>query len=142
MEDIQLHRALKELRIELICAHSSQAKGRVERANQTLQDRLIKELRLRGISSIEDANGYMPEFIREYNKRFAVEPANLEDAHRPLHYDKAGLRRILSVHTHRKLSKNLEFSLNGKTHQIVTKTTGYRVRWTPSVGQFCRKNKL
>lgn len=128
MQDTQLHRALRELRIELICAHSSQAKGRVERANQTLQDRLIKELRLRGISSIEAANAYMPEFIQEYNKRFAVKPASPEDAHRPVHHDKAGLRRILSVQTQRKLSKNLEFSLNGKTHQIVTKSTGYRLR--------------
>lgn len=58
--DTQLHRALRELKIGLICAHSPQAKGRVERANQTLQDRLIKELRLRGISSIEQANAYIP----------------------------------------------------------------------------------
>ena len=70
----QFGRALKELNIELICAHSPQAKGRVERANQTLQDRLTKELRLRGISSLESANAYLPQFIAAYNARFAVAP--------------------------------------------------------------------
>ncbi len=63
----QFGRALKELDIELICAHSPQAKGRVERANQTLQDRLTKELRLRGICSLAAANAYLPEFIAAYN---------------------------------------------------------------------------
>jgi hypothetical protein len=58
-KETQLHRALKELDIELICAHSPQAKGRVERANNTLQNRLVKEMRLRGISSIEAANAYL-----------------------------------------------------------------------------------
>src|ERR1041384_3631432 len=67
----QFGRALKELDIQLICAHSPQAKGRVERANQTLQDRLVKELRLRSICSSEEANAYLPEFIRDYNSRFA-----------------------------------------------------------------------
>lgn len=127
--DTQLHRALKTLGIELICAHSSQAKGRVERANQTLQDRLIKELRLRQISTIETANAYMPEFITEFNKRFSIPPSHPEDAHRPLYHDAVGLKRILSVHTQRKLSKNLEFSLEGITHQILTQTIGYRLRY-------------
>ncbi len=58
-KDTELHRALKDLNIELICAYSSQAKGRVERANQTLQDRLIKEMRLKNISTIEKANVYL-----------------------------------------------------------------------------------
>jgi len=128
MQDTQVHRALRELRIELICAHSSQAKGRVERANKTLQDRLIKEMRLRGISSIEEANLFLPEFIIEYNLRFGVEAFNSEDAHRSVHHNVAALKRILSVQTTRKLSKNLEFSLFGKIYQIKTKTTGYRLR--------------
>ena len=59
-------RVLKELDIELICAHSPQAKGRVERANGTLQDRLIKEMRLRQIRTIEEANEYLPQFMEEY----------------------------------------------------------------------------
>jgi transposase len=66
----QFGRALYELNIDIICANTPQAKGRVERANQTLQDRLVKELRLRGISAVEAANAYAPEFIREFNTRF------------------------------------------------------------------------
>lgn len=128
LQDTQLHRALRELSIELICAHSSQAKGRVERANQTLQDRLIKEMRLKGISSMEEGNRYASEFMADYNKRFSVSAANSQDAHRPLHQEKPVLRRILSVHSQRKLSKNLEISFETKTYQIKTQTTGYRLR--------------
>src|SRR5205085_10363476 len=80
----QFGRAMKELGVELICAHSPQAKGRVERANQTLQDRLVKELRLRSISSVGAANAYLPEFIADFNSRFAVEPRSKQDAHQPL----------------------------------------------------------
>ena len=127
-EDTQLHRALRSLQIELICAHSPQAKGRVERANQTLQDRLVKELRLRGISSIEEANAYLPEFMKAYNERFSIEPKSPEDAHRPLLQDGASLSQILSIHTTRKLSKNLEFSLNCTLYQITTPAMGYRLR--------------
>ncbi len=128
LQDTQVHRALRELRIELICAHSSQAKGRVERANKTLQDRLIKEMRLREISTIEEANLFLPDFILEYNQRFSIEAMSSEDAHRPVHHDLAGLKRILSVQSTRKLTKNLEFSFFGKIYQIKTKTTGYRLR--------------
>lgn len=129
LQDTQFHRALRSLNIELILANSSQAKGRVERANKTLQDRLIKEMRLRGLSTIEAANEFLPEFIKDYNKKFTIEPQNPEDAHRPLHQDTLGLRRILSVQSKRKLSKNLEVSFEGKTYQIKTPTTGYRLRF-------------
>ena len=127
-EPTQLHRALRALQIELICAHSSQAKGRVERANQTLQDRLVKEMRLRGISNIDDANAYAPEFIMGYNKQFGVAPANEQDAHRVVVSESATLKRVLSVQIERKLSKNLEFSLDCRTYQIITTTKGYRLR--------------
>ena len=70
----QFGRALAELNIEILCANSSQAKGRVERVNRTLQDRLVKELRLAGISSIEAANAFLPGFIERFNARFAVAP--------------------------------------------------------------------
>ena len=70
----QYSRALYELNIELICANSSQAKGRVERANLTLQDRLIKEMRLAGINTIEEANAWLPYYIADRNRRFAVSP--------------------------------------------------------------------
>jgi transposase len=71
----QFGRALAELNIEILCAHSSQAKGRVERVNRTLQDRLVKELRLAGISDIEAGNAFLPGFMARFNARFAVAPA-------------------------------------------------------------------
>jgi len=128
LEDTQLHRALRSLSIALICAHSPQAKGRLERANKTLQDRLIKEMRLRNISSMEVANAFIPEFIRGHNERFGVAPQNPEDAHRPLVQKPADLKRVLSIQTERKLTKNLEFSHERQTYQIVRKTTGCRLR--------------
>lgn len=79
----QFGRALHELNIDIICANSPQAKGRVERANKTLQDRLVKELRLKGISTIAGANTYMPAFRADYNDRFGKEPRNPKDMHRP-----------------------------------------------------------
>lgn len=123
----QFGRALKELDIELICAHSPQAKGRVERANQTLQDRLTKELRLRGISSIEAANAYLPEFIEEYNARFAVTARSSESAHRPLQKGE-DLDRVLTLCERRTLSKNLTLSYNNVIYQIKTKRAAYTMR--------------
>lgn len=125
-KETELHRALKDLNIELICAYSSQAKGRVERANQTLQDRLIKEMRLKNISTIEEANTYLPEFIEKYNKKFAVEAENQEDAHRSVHQSDEALKRILSRHHTRKLSKTLEFSFEGLIYQVENLGKGYR----------------
>jgi hypothetical protein len=123
----QFGRAMKELGIELLCAHSPQAKGRVERANQTLQDRLVKELRLRGISSAEEADGYLPEFIADYNRRFAVSPRSAEDAHRPLGAGE-DLGRILSWCEPRVLSKNLTLSYDGRVYQIKTDRAAYTMR--------------
>ena len=80
----QFARAMFDLNIDTICANSPAAKGRVERAHQTLQDRLVKELRLRDISTREAANQYVPEFMADYNRRFAKEPLSAHDAHRPL----------------------------------------------------------
>ena len=72
---------MRELDIELICANSPQAKGRVERANGTLQDRLVKELRLRNINDMETANAFLPTFTTDYNQRFAIEAFDRHDAH-------------------------------------------------------------
>ena len=72
----QFVRAMKELDIKILCANTLQAKGRVERAIQTLQDRLMKEMRLKGIASIEAANQYATEFIADFNDRFAVASQN------------------------------------------------------------------
>src|SRR5664279_6380405 len=80
----QFGRVLSELNIDIICANSPQAKGRVERAFATLQDRLVKELRLAGISTIAAANAWLPGFIADYNDRFGREPVNAKNLHRPL----------------------------------------------------------
>jgi len=80
----QFGRALLALNIDIICANSPQAKGRVERAFSTLQDRLVKELRLAGISSIAAANAWLPGFVAAYNARFGRDPANAKDLHRLL----------------------------------------------------------
>src|SRR5215208_8453258 len=80
----QFGRALAELNIEIICANTASAKGRVERAHATLQDRLVKELRLAGISDLEVANAFLPNFIETYNSKFARAPAHDRDLHRPL----------------------------------------------------------
>jgi transposase len=123
----QFGRALKELEIELICAHSPQAKGRVERANQTLQDRLTKELRLRGLSSLAAANAYLPEFSADYNQRFAVAPRSEESAHRQLAKGE-DLERVLMLCERRTLSKNLTLSYNNVIYQIKTKRAAYTMR--------------
>jgi transposase len=80
----QFGRALHALNIDIICANSSSAKGRVERANKTLQDRLVKELRLAGAATLEDGNALLPAFMADYNARFAKAPANSKDLHRRL----------------------------------------------------------
>jgi transposase len=123
----QFGRAMKELDIELICAHSPQAKGRVERANQTLQDRLTKELRLRGLCSIAAANAYLPEFIHEYNVRFAVTPRCAESAHRQLQKGE-DLDRVLTLCERRTLSKNLTLSYNNVIYQIKPQRQAYTMR--------------
>jgi transposase len=80
----QFGRAMSDLNIDVICANTPAAKGRVERAHQTLQDRLVKELRLRGICTIDEANAYLPKFMDDYNRRFGRVARNDHDAHRPL----------------------------------------------------------
>jgi transposase len=77
-------RALEALAIEIICAHSPQAKGRVERANGTLQDRLVKAMRLEGIATIAEANAFLPSYMERHNARFAKAPFDPRDLHRPL----------------------------------------------------------
>ncbi len=102
----QFGRAMHELNIQTIFAETSQAKGRVERAHSTLQDRLVKEFRLRNISSIEAANAFTDEFIDDYNHRFGKLPRHEYDVHRPLEQDE-DLDTILTIREYRKVSKNL-----------------------------------
>jgi transposase len=102
----QFGRAMSDLNIDIICANSAPAKGRVERANKTLQDRLVKELRLRGISSIDEANEFLPSFMGSHNQRFARAPRSDHDAHRPLMpYD--NLDDVFTWQEERKVSKSL-----------------------------------
>jgi hypothetical protein len=124
----QFTRALKTLDIKPIHANTPQAKGRVERANQTLQDRLVKELRLAGISDIEAANAFLPAFMQDYNRRFAKSPQNPADAHRPVLHSPEELDLILSLHATRKLSKNLTFQFKNREYQLTGQGKGYRLR--------------
>jgi transposase len=102
----QFGRALYELNIQCWCANSSAAKGRVERAHLTLQDRLVKELRLRGIGSLEAANAFAPHFMADYNARFAKPPRSSFDAHRPLRSDE-DLGAIFTWRVQRKVTQAL-----------------------------------
>ena len=110
----QFGRALSELGIEILCANSSQAKGRVERVNRTLQDRLVKELRIEGISTLEAANAYLPGFVARFNERFAVAPARPEDLHRPLERAPAQLDTILAWREQRYVTQQLALSYDSK----------------------------
>ncbi len=102
----QFGRALSALNIDIICANTPAAKGRVERAHLTLQDRLVKELRLREISDVEAANAFVPEFIADYNRRFARVARSEHDAHRPLQ-SSDDLARVFSWQETRLVSKSL-----------------------------------
>lgn len=124
----QFGRALKTLDIEGIPANSPQAKGRVERANQTLQDRLIKEMRLAGVSNMEEGNALLSAYMEKHNSKFAVKPASDEDAHRPLLHRDNELDLIFSIHHRRKLSKNLSLQYNNTVYHIHIKGIGYAMR--------------
>ncbi|WP_425667673.1 ISNCY family transposase [Vibrio tubiashii] len=114
----QYGRVLKELGIELICANSSQAKGRVERANLTLQDRLVKEMRLQGINNIEQANAWLPYFIDDFNRRFAKPAKFPKDLHRNVRESPQDLDDIFSWQEIRKLSKSLTFQYDKVVYLI------------------------
>ena len=102
----QFGRALSSVNIDILCANTPAAKGRVERAHLTLQDRLVKELRLREIIDVEAANAFAPEFMADYNRRFARVPRSEHDAHRPLQPSE-DLARVFSWQETRLVSKSL-----------------------------------
>lgn len=110
----QFGRALAELNIEILCANSSQAKGRVERVNRTLQDRLVKELRLAGITGIEAGNAFLPGFVERFNTRFALPPARPDDLHRPLNLAPDRLRQVLCWREQRHVGQQLTLSYERK----------------------------
>ena len=128
--DTQFSRALRQLEIELISAHSPQAKGRVERLFETLQDRLVKELRLKGINTMQQGNRYLPEFSKAFNQKFSVKPKNKINVHRPL-LKTDNLEQILTIQHQRRLSKNLTCQFENKIYQIVTKRPDYALRHAP-----------
>jgi transposase len=114
----QFGRAAKELDIKLICASSPQAKGRVERVNQTLQDRLVKELRINNISTIEEANQFLEKtYLEEFNNQFTVLPLSTKNAHRKIGKE-VDLSEILCEKHNRVVSKNLEFHFENIIYQI------------------------
>lgn len=124
----QLGRALLQLNIESICANTPQAKGRVERSFLTLQDRLVKELRLQNISNIEDANAFAPSYLADYNPRFAVLPRSNHDAHTALQFSSDELDHIFSLQTTRTISKNLTIQYKKTIYQILTSRPSYTLR--------------
>lgn len=126
----QFGRVLETLEIEALHATSPQAKGRVERSNRTLQDRLIKELRLEGISDIDTANAFLPYFLTGYNQRFGKPPQIDIDVHRPVRQQPADLDLILSRQHSRTVSKNLSIQFNNTVYQLIPGTRGHRLKHT------------
>ena len=124
----QYGRAVKQLNIKLIYANSPQAKGRVERLFETLQDRLVKEMRLKGINSITEGNTYLPEFIGKFNTKFAAKPRSDQDMHQSL-TKLEDLSKIFTVQETRVLSKNLTCQHKNIVYQIQTKRPSYAMRY-------------
>jgi len=116
----QFQRAMRALGVEPISAHSPQAKGRVERLFHTLQDRLIKELRLAGISDMAAANRLVAEtFLPAFNEKFHVEAKSKINLHRKLTAaEKRQLPSILSKHTERTIQNDFTFSFNNQWYQL------------------------
>ena len=110
----QFGRALAELNVEILCANSSQAKGRVERANRTLQDRLVKELRLVGVSSMEDGNAFLEGFVQRYNAKFAKAPAKPDNLHRALNIEPERLAEVFCLRDKRYVTKDLTLKYDRK----------------------------
>jgi hypothetical protein len=113
----EFERALRELGVEVSHAHSPQAKGRIERLFRTLQDRLVKEMRLRGIRTIEEGNPFLEEYLPLYNKRFSVRPKEKDDLHRPL-VKGVDLDAILCIKTERALRNDFTVAHNRKLYQV------------------------
>ena len=122
-----LGRALDRLNIDLICATSPQAKGRVERANATLQDRLVKAMRLHRINTIDEANAFLPSYMAQHNQRFAKAPFDPRDLHRPL-----------AIH------ENLEAEMVWREQRTVTGalTLHYNNLWTPPAARLIFRHRL
>ena len=132
----QFARALLQLGIESICANSPQAKGRVERLFQTLQDRMVKAMRLQGISGLEAANAWLPGYLAEHNERFAVPAASSAEAHRCWLGSFQELARICALHHQRHLSNQLSCQFQGDIIQLEQQAGAPRGRAVIDIVQY------
>lgn len=116
----QLEEACKEMGIQIIYAYTAQAKGRIERLWRTLQDRLIPELRLKGITELDQANDYLQnDFIPDiYNKKFLVRPSSEESQYTNI--IRIDLQEVFSIKHHRQIKNDQTFSFNNQKYQIIT----------------------
>jgi hypothetical protein len=117
---------MRELGVTQVFARSPEAKGRIERANGTFQDRLVAELRLAGVSTVEGANRFLEEFLPRFNERFSVPPTQSEVAYRPL-APGTDIDEVLCFKERRKVAKDNTIQYRGKTLQIYpgTERTSY-----------------
>ena len=122
----EFERALKELGVDVIHANSPQAKGRVERLFGTLQDRLVKEMRLRGIRTIEEGNRFLKQYLPVYNKRFSVRPMESNNVHRCLPKG-LNLDAILCIKTERTVRNDFTVAHNKKLYQVEDRTKASKV---------------
>jgi len=113
----QFERSLAELGVTVIHANSPQAKGRVERLFRTLQDRLVKEMRLAGVKSVEQANAFLIKYLPTYNRKFKVKPASESDIHQSALSPRA-LDKIFCIRDERTLRNDFTIAYNGKLYQI------------------------
>lgn len=115
----QFQRAMRELHVEVIPANSPQAKGRIERLFETLQDRLIKELRLARVSTVEEANEFLNTYLPKFNAQFSVVPRLTANLHQPLPAkEQTKLGSILSRHTERIIQNDFTFSFQNQWYQL------------------------
>lgn len=126
----QFERAMTELNVRVICANSPEAKGRIERLFGTLQDRLVKEMRLRNIKRREHANRYLEnEYLADHNKRFSVTPRQEGDAHRPLTKElREKLSSIFSIQSERRVNNDYTIRFKSRWFQLeaMQNTTVYK----------------
>lgn len=122
----EFERAMKELGVKVIHAHSPQAKGRIERLFRTFQDRVIKEMRLKGISTIKEANKFLVKYLPIYNRKFRVTPRQEDNFHRKIPKG-IELDSILCIQTGRVLRNDATVAHNSKLYQVLDKTGARKV---------------
>jgi hypothetical protein len=123
----EFERAAKELGVEVKHAYSPQAKGRIERLFNTFQDRVVKEMRLQGIKSIEEGNKFLAGYLPRYNRRFAVQAKKEKDLHREIPQG-MDLDNILCIRTQRRLRNDYTVAHNKRLYQIMDRTEARRVQ--------------